>query len=184
MEIFLLFLCSFVSKHQMLDKFVHYINSIDSFIKYKLNNYPGGTSLLLVHLGLALLYNQSVLGILFLQGHPDENKPFFSITAKIYSQLGDYTQISKTTTIIMPIIREVSRCSTPAEILLSSRISPKCPKFNQVGDKSCLSTNTSFQAFNFIFRYLTSHLISPSSFSPYQHTEIICLLLTLIKTPY
>jgi len=61
----------------MLEKFAHYINSTDSFIKYKLEYYPGGTSLLLVQLGLVLLYNQSVLGILFLQGHPDENKPYF-----------------------------------------------------------------------------------------------------------
>lgn len=118
----------------------------------------------MVQLGLVLLSNQLVLGILFLRGHPDENKSLFSITANIHSQLGD-TQIAKTMTIMTPLIRKVFRCSTPTEIPLSSRICPRCHKFNQVGDKSCLSTNTSFQAFNFIFRYLTSHLISLSSFS-------------------
>lgn len=148
----------------MLEKFVHYLNFIYSFVKYKVKGYPGGTSLLLVQLGLALLYNQSVLGILFLLGHPDKNKPFFSITAKIHSQRGD-AQITKKTMIMVPVIRKVFRCSTPTEMPASSRICPKCPKFKQVGDKSCLSTNTPFQAFQFIFRYLTGHLISLSSFS-------------------
>lgn len=52
------------------------------------------------------------------------------------------------------------RCSTPTEILLISRMYLKCPKFYEIGDKSCLSTNTSFQAFYFILRYLTILIIS------------------------
>lgn len=55
--------------------------------------------------------------------------------------------------IMVPIIRKVFRCSMSTEMPASSRICPKCPKFNQVGDKSCLSTNT------------LSQLISLSSFS-------------------
>lgn len=94
-----------VSKHWMLEKLVYYINSIDTFIKHKVKDYSEGTSLLLVQLGLVLLYNQSVLGILFLLGRPDENKPFVSITAKFYSQLGE-TRISKNRMAMLPVIRK------------------------------------------------------------------------------
>lgn len=89
----------------MLEKLVRYVNSIDTFKKYEVKGYSEGTSLLLVQLGLVLLYNQSVLGILFLLGHPDENKSFVSITAKFYSQLGD-TRMSKNRMTMSPIIRK------------------------------------------------------------------------------
>lgn len=93
-----------------------------------------------------------------------KTNPFFFNHSKDSFTTGRRTN-NKKMMIMVPIIRKVFRCSTPTEMPASSRICPKCPKFNQVGDKSCLSTNTLSQAFHFIFRYLTGHLISLSSFS-------------------
>lgn len=91
---------------------------------------------------------------------------FFSWVTLMETKLSFKSQKRFIHNCMMPTIRKVFRCFAPNEIPFIFRICPKSPKFNQVGDKSIsLSTNTPFQAFNFIFRNLISHLISFSSSS-------------------